>query len=577
MGITFARPRAAAVILGGALLVSLTAVPAASASTVAPSVTISNLTSGQTVSGSVEVDATITPAPDAPAQTVNFTISNGQNWIGQTITLLPGQCDTTCTVSWTGDTAQVLPYRTGGANVPETADGPGHVNVWVESAIGGFGAVTPVTIDNHRPTLAPSAGSLTSHGNLVGQGDQTINLAVTPKLSPTAPNGSTLTSVQLEVPGSPALPITDFTPSADGTSWTASIDTSAIPAGAYGGAIVATDSNGTVSAPLQVNLVVDHGFTLTLPDGTASVSGPSLAVPTLGYLYPDMPVCGQFPLSPVPTHIDILLDGKAWYSAPASSDDDYLGTGGCGVSVTSRATPPLLPFGHHTLTYMVTDINGVQDSVTQNVTVALPLASTWPTAPMSVAVGQTVSLAPKISAPDGFSKLKSWVIALNGTTLSSGTYPSQPTLHWTAPANRPQYGRLTLTTTSDSGLTDTSGFTFTSAWKTATFLHASATTVKPGTWVKLTAGTWGYYLGAWRQLTTIDATARDQWHYTGASTWTNGAAVYTNPATPGPANIWVKVAKSTCYRVVWTTNTPPSSDSPYLPSTTASVCVTAKP
>ena len=53
------------------------------------------------------------------------------------------------------------------------------------------------------------------------------------------------------------LAVTDFTPSADGSSWTVGADTSAVPEGAYTGAIVATDSNGTVSSPLMVNLLVD--------------------------------------------------------------------------------------------------------------------------------------------------------------------------------------------------------------------------------------------------------------------------------------------------------------------------------
>ena len=578
MGTATIHSRSAAVMLGGALLISLTAVPAASASTTIPTVTITSLTSGQTVAGSVEIDATITPVPDAPAQSVEFAVQNLAlgTAISQNITLQPGQCDTTCTVSWTADTAQLLPYRTGGAGVPRIEDGPASVSVYVNSAYGDPGATVPVTIDNHRPTLTAAADSVVSGTYVVGTGDQTVDLAVAPRISPTAPGSSTLTSVQLEVPGLPSLPITDFTPSADGSTWTVGADTSAVPEGAYTGAIVATDSNGTVSSPLRVNLLVDHGFTLTLPVGTPDVTGPQLNAPLLAYTYPGISYCAAQPYGATPVRTDILLDGHAWYSAPVASDRvENLGSGTCGIPAATTTTP-LLPLGHHTLTYVVTDTTGVQESVSQNVTVALPLASTWPTAPMYVAVGQTVSLAPKVTAPDGFSQLKSWAITLNGTTLASGTYPTQPTLHWTTPAKQTEYGRLTLTTTSDSGLTTTSGFTFTSTWETATFLHASATTVKPNTWVKLTASTWIYYLGTWRQLTTGDATARDQWHYTGSSTWTNGAAVYTSPATPGPANIWVKATRSTCYRVVWTPVIEPNSSTDYLPSTTAPVCVTVK-
>ena len=574
MGITTTRSRSAAAILGGALLISLMAIPAASASTAAPSVTISNLTSGQTISGSVEIDATITPLPDAPAQTVDFTLWNGVAQSYQRITLQPGQCDTTCTVSWTADTAQLLPYRPGGPSVPQLADGPASIRVYVETADGGDPETTiPVTIDNHRPTVAASAGSPTAQGYLEATGDQTADLAVNPKLSPTAPSGSTITSVELEIPGLPSLPVTDFTPSADGSTWTAGANTSAVPEGTYMGAIVATDSNGTVSSPLSVDLTVDHGFTLTLAPDTAAVTGQRLTPPTLAYTYSGF-TC-SLTYGATPAQVDIQLDGKPWYSAPVTSRSQYLASGACGIPAASGTTP-LLPLGHHTLTYVVTDTTGVQESVIQNVTVALPLADTWPTAPMAVAPGQTVTLASKVTSPDGFSQLKSWVIALNGTTLASGNYPTQPTLHWTTPAKQLESGRLTLTLRSDSGLTSTSGFSFDTAWETATFVHASATTVKPGTWVKLTASTWIYYLGAWRPNntpeTTAQAAAQDQWRSPGATTWNNGAKVENTLANPDPINIWVKPTANTCYRIVWNAYYTVE----LLPSTSAQLCVTVK-
>ncbi len=101
--------------------------------------------------------------------------------------------------------------------------------------------------------------------------------------------------------------------------------------------------------------------------------------------------------------------------------------------------------------------------------------------------GSTLRLAPTVTAPDRFSKLQSWKIAYNGTTLASGSYPTQPSLTWATPAKQLVNGKLTLTTVSDAGLASTDSVTVTGKWPTATFLNASATHVTRGAWVKLTA------------------------------------------------------------------------------------------
>jgi len=348
LGIAATRPRSAVVMLGSALLISLLTVPAASASTVPPSITV-NLTSGQTVSGSVEVDATITPSPDDPAQSVTFTangsLSPAASWNGQTVNLKPGQCDTTCTVSWTLDTTQLYPYRTGGSPIPLLPDGTADVSVNVTSAYNSTTVNTQVTVDNDRPTLAVAPDSDTFWNILQGVGDQSIDLSVVPKVSPTAPTGSTISSVELEIPGLPSLPVTDFTPSADGTSWTDSADTSGVSAGEYDGAVVATDSNGVVSAPLPVQLTVDHGFVLSAGPSAIALTPTGLSTQVLSMTFSNGQLCNGYPAHVVPAQVDILLDGQPWFSSPVNPKQvgGYVGEGTTCLFRPTATTPPPLP------------------------------------------------------------------------------------------------------------------------------------------------------------------------------------------------------------------------------------------
>lgn len=575
MGISRTRLRDLSALLGGALLVSLPIAPVAAAATAGSTVTITSLSSGQTVSGTVAVDATIQPAPGAALQSVSYSIQGQSGTQTQIVPLTPGQCTSTCNVSWTWNTAAVQTYVAGGAAVPVLADGEAKV---VVSANGSGGSVTStdlVMVNNHRPTLVAAPGALVSIGYLMGVGNQSTTLRVVPTVAPTAPTGSTVSSVQLEVPG---LPVANFSLSGDGSVWTANVDSSAFAPGFYSGSIVATDSNGTVSKPLRAELVIDHGFTLAAPP--APVIGPDWASTTLMYSYPpkvpgDLGSCGSEILGVVPDHVDVYLDGTLWHSADIAVKQVVpAGDGMCEIpEAGTDSSPAPLPFGHHTLSYTVTDGVGLTETTaTQSVTVALPLTTSWPTAAMTVLEGSTVRLAPAVTAPDGFSTLKSWTIAFNGATLASGSYPSTPSLDWTTPAKTKVSGALTLTTTSDSGLTTQSSFPLTGVWNSATFLKASAATVAPGAWVKLTATPWEDIAGAWKDPNTIDSTVRFQWHGAGTSTWSNGSSVNISAAKPGPVGVWVRVWQNECFRAQWNY----SATGVYLPSTSAAACVTVK-
>lgn len=567
MGTSRARLRNLSTLLGGALLVSVPAT-AASAAATGPTIVISNLTSGQTVSGQVTVDATVQSTPGAPVTAVTFAISNGSYVEQQTVTAQPGQCDTSCTLSWTADTTAVRTYGSIAMPIPVLPDGKGYdVSAQTSTSAGSALTDVPVVLDNHRPTVSPAPGSDMQGSRIVALGNQSASMGVTATVSPTAAAGTSVSTVEFELPGIPQIAPIRFSQAAGGGSaWTMTEDTSALPAGLYEGAIVATDSNGMVNPLLPAVMVVDHGFKLTAPAG--NVISPAWGASDFGYAYPSNPVCGNIQPWAGLAQSQLYVDGTLWSTADLTQVSAVqLSASSCEMPVAGslqKVTP--LPFGHHTLTYVVTDEAGVQEKATQDVTVALPLAASWPTAPITLTEGSTLHLAPAVTAPDGFSKLQAWTIAYNGTTLASGSYPTRPSLTWATPAKQLVNGKLTLTSVSDSGLTSTDSVTVSGAWPSATFLNASATSVARGAWVKLTATPWQKVADAWSNADKVAGKTTIQWQ--GGANWYNGPSVSTSPA-----GVWVHAESSECYRAVWS----PATGTTDLGSTSAPVCITVKP
>ena len=562
MGISRARPRNISALLGGALLATVPATAATAATAPAPTVAISSVSNGQTLSGQVTISVTIQVPAGVTISSAVLAIRDGSNEEYGTVAPQPGQCDSSCTLAWTADTAALRPYGATSTSYPVLPDAGGSILATVNSTAGPtYATPVSVTIDNHRPTLAPAPGSRSYLRETEALGDQSATFTVNAAASPTAAAGTTVSSVEFELPGAkPAFPAIQFTQDGSSSTWTATGDTSALTPGIYTGTIVATDSNGTVSSLLPAVIVVDHGFTLTAP--TVGVVGPDWTSGQFDYAYPEPFTCGNAYTGAHLANVDVLADGKQWGSGNLTYTDPQSTPNGCAVPL--NLVP--LPFGHHVLTYVVTDEAGVQEQVSQDVTVALPLATSWPTAPITVTEGSTLHLAPTVTAPDRFSNLQSWQIAYNGTTLASGSYPNQPSLTWTTPAKQLVNGKLTLTTVSDSGLTSTDTVTVTGAWPTATFLNASATSVARGAWVKLTATPWQRVAGTWSNAAKVTAKTTIQWQR--GSDWYNGTSLSTSPA-----GVWVHAATSECYRAVWA----PAAGGTDLGSTSAPICITVKP
>ncbi len=575
MGIARTRLRSVSALLGGALLASLPITPASAADPApAPTVSISNLTTGQSVSGKVEIDALITLPAGVTAQSVEFAYGDrsGDIVAPADVALEPGECIVTCTVSGTVDLAQNTGWDPEDVPAPAVPDGRnGKLTAFVSTSSGLVDAGVAVVVDNHRPTVAAPAGSSQLEGDLAERGNQSVSLSVEVGASPTAPLGTTVSSVALEQPG---MPDVEFTRPASGSLWTATVDTSSLSPGTYWVGVVATDSNDVTGSPITALLVVDHGFTLTAP--AAAVVGPNWGSFQLTFQY-----LGQLPCSSMyeqtavtAEHVDVLVDGRLWNSADLTSAElnDSNATICTLPAAVNNPEPKPLPLGRHTISYVVTDSIGVQETAIQQVTVALPLATTWPNAPMAVVEGTTLHLAPTVSAPDGFSTLKSWSITFNGAQLASGDYPARPSLTLVTPAKQAIKGTLTLATTSDLGITSQNSFQLIGEWQTNTYLWASHSTAARGSSIRLTASTWAQYLGTWSRAGSDDATVHFQWQYPGSKTWFNGGSAFENPGTPGPVVTMTRVWRSMCFRAVWTYYSPGF----FLPSTSTPVCISVK-
>jgi hypothetical protein len=566
------------VLVGTALCATLPSITAAHAATTAPTVALTvngqtpNGTTPLTVSGVMNVTATITAAPNNPVETVRFSMFNSSFF--HVVTLQPGQCDTTCTVQASFDTSTVQGYATGGVGTPTTADGFHNLQVTAMDASYPYGSAgASIQVDNHRPTAGVGAGT---YPTLTAT--KTLTWTLTPAVSPTAPAGTTISDIELEAPGT-SLPVSHFTKNADG-SWTLTADTSSVN-GAYAIAAVATDSNGTISNPQHAELIADNGFTLTTPSAT-QLNPTGWGGLQLGYSYPNnWAGCNNTYIAGKtlgPTNVELQVDGKVWQDSPVRPGVPLPvdSSGHCelpAVGNTGVAANPL-PVGKHTLTWVVTDTYGVQESATESVMVGMPLTSNWPTGPMFPVAGSTLRLNPVVSSPDGVSTLQSWSITdQTGKTLASGTGATAPSLTLATPATAETSGTLTLNLVSDQGLSSSQSFSYQTGWQTGAFAHVSATSVKAGTWVKLSSDIWERVAGTWKENPGYIGTVQYQWSTAGSGVWHNTSLVHVGGAQPAvPPTAWSLVSSNVCYRVVYT-----EANYWMLPATSAPVCVTVKP
>lgn len=571
MHISRRRIRSMAVLSATAMCATLPAISAAHAApTTGPTLSATvngvpmNSRAIMSASGVMDVTATITAVPGQPVTQIGYYFA--ASLLGGTTTLAPGSCTSTCTVHLSVDTSALTPYNAAGVEIPAVNDGLHTFGLYVNTPPMSASQTMWVNVDNQRPTVTAPSGQ-----SFVVRAAKQFTWTVKPSAA-TAP-GTTITGVEfgLDAPGLPAIP---FTENPDG-SWTVTADTSSLAPGAYDIVAVATDSKGTLSRPLDVRLLVDTGFALTTNPAIGIT--PDLHGLKLGYSYPGNwvacgPVNGYYL---APTDIQLRVDGQnwqdfpvgqAWWNTPGSSQCAVPVIGNSAVSVKP------LPLGTHTLTYVVTDSNGVQESTSQTVTVGDALTSTWPSGQVTLGAGSTLNLKPTITSPDGSSTLKSWTITdQNLDVLASGTGATPPSLTFPTSAKQETNGLLDLNLVSNLGIASGQSFTYQTGWPTAAFAHLSATSIAKGSWVDLSADIWQRTAGAWVHDPRQTGTVQWQWSTPGSNVWHTGTTVLTSINAPRPAAIWTRPGGSACYRVVY------SEPSDVIPGISAPVCVMVKP
>ncbi|MEZ0065317.1 hypothetical protein ABIA32_001313 [Streptacidiphilus sp. MAP12-20] len=412
------------------------------------------------VSGTVQVTVRIQAPAGDPVTSVDVRL-DGANYVGMptptfTLPLAPGECDVTCTKTFSVDTAETLPTIAGATPASLFSDYNLVVSVAAHTARAEGFAGELFRNDNHLPFVYPASG-----GSAGGK-STTVDVGV--GVSPTAAAGTSISDVQLITPDSALTTPVHLTPTGHGAVWQAVVDTMSLSAGRHPAEIVAVDSAGHISTPIPVTLLVEHGFTL-LARPTSDIYLPDES-PFLVIDYTGLAGCPSA-LAPLnaPRHLDVRIDGTPWHA----EDLTMTGENACAVSWDGRAWP--LPTGRHRLAVTLTDADGYTAQWAQQITVVRPLKVSTPGATVLVP-GSVFRPKVTVSSQDGISHVQSWKFTLGTTVLAHGQYPTPPSLRWTTPVNKQVHGTVVFTATSNFGLTVSTGMRLDTRWLTAVFLTA---------------------------------------------------------------------------------------------------------
>ncbi|MFF3990519.1 hypothetical protein ACFY0B_38905 [Streptomyces sp. NPDC001797] len=437
--------RSLAVVASAAVLCAVTPVSAAVADDTGAVITIDGISSdaggdgtvsaGQTITGTTDVTFTVQADPgDEPTEAVVSITGSGEyqgtGTVKQTFTLNPGYCLPSCTLHATLDTAATQQFggAANGVEAPLVNDGANTVHIEVDSPRPRtVTADTAVTVDNGRPTVTlpdlPGEDAWTTYKPVGLTADDALSLRATA-------TGDKGVSRVRYFSSSRAWPApVDLTAPEDGSTWTTTLDTSAVPAGLYAGDlfVVAYDKDGRAGSPVRALTLVDHGFTVTPKLGT--VIRPDKTPVSVQYAYP--PALNKaFPYNfnyAYPVSTTVSVDGKAQATTPV---DAYTYEGNTAGFIADVGP---LPYGTHTLTFDTVDNRGAHGRVDLPVRVVSEVAPTWTDGFQDFPVaGSSWKLAATTSAADGVSRAEHWTLDVDGTAVATGSYPTQPAGTWKA-------------------------------------------------------------------------------------------------------------------------------------------------
>lgn len=434
------------------------------------------VSAGQTVTGTTDVTFTVHADPDdePTGAVVSITGSGeyqGTGTVKQTFSLNAGDCLPSCTLHASLDTAATQQFEgsTNGVAAPLVNDGANVVHIEVDSPRPRtVTADAAVTVDNGRPAVTlpdlPGEDAWTSHEPVGLSADDELSLRATAS----GDNGVSRVRYFSSSRAWPA-PVDLTAPDGDAT-WTTTLDTSAVPAGLYAGDlyVVAYDKDGRAGSPVRAVTLVDHGFTVTPEIGT--VIHPDATPVNVRYAYPSA-INKAFPSNlnyAYPVSTTVSLDGTARATTPVGA---YTYKGNTAGFV---ADLPQLPYGSHTLTFDTIDNRGAHGRVDLPVRVVSEVAPTWTDGFQDFPLaGGNWKFAATTSAADGVSRAEHWTLDVDGTTVATGGYPTQPAGSWRA--TTPGVHDVTLTIVSQYGDTTVSSMPLRVLAATTTQLTGPAT------------------------------------------------------------------------------------------------------
>jgi hypothetical protein len=426
----------AAVCASAALLITVVPAPAATADDAGAVITVDNISAGQTISGTADVTFTVQGDPDDEPTSAVVSISGygpGTGTVKRTIALAAGDCLPSCTLHAALDTTATEQFggATNGVAVPLVNDGSRDLHIEVNSPRPRtVTSDTTVTVDNNEPVV--SLPDLPADDNAAWAAHQAIGLDADDQLALRAvASGANGVSGVRFFSSSSAWPApVDLTDTDGNGEWTGTVDTSAVKPGLWLQQwVVAYDKDGRAGTPVLADTLVDHGFTIT--PQLASVIHPVMGAISLSYAYPSA-LNKAFPANlnyAYPVSNTVLLDGETLATTPVNK---YTYEGDTNVLIAELGDNPL-PYGAHTLTFDTVDNRGAHGRAEVPVTVVSSVEPTW-TAGFSdfPVAGHTWKAAATTSAEDGISRAQSWTLAVDGTTVSTGSYPAQPSGSWKA-------------------------------------------------------------------------------------------------------------------------------------------------
>ncbi|GGN07307.1 hypothetical protein GCM10011578_031800 [Streptomyces fuscichromogenes] len=475
--------RSLAVAASAAVLCSVASATAAVADDTGAVITFDGISSdaggdgtvsaGQTVTGTTDVTFTVQADPDdEPTEAVvSITGSGayqGTGTVKQTFALNPGDCLPSCTLHATLDTAATRQFAgaTNGVAAPLVNDGANTVHVEVDSPRPRtVTANTAVTVDNGRPTVTlpdlPGDAAWTSYQPVGLSADDELSLRAT------ATGADGVSRVRYFSSGTAWPAPVDLTAPKSGTTWTTTLDTSAVPAGLYAGGVyvVAYDKDGRAGSPVRADTLVDHGFTIT--PKLDSVIRPDETTASVTYAYPSA-LDKKFPANlnyAYPVSTTVSLDGTAQATTPVT-DSTYEGN-----TAGFLADLGELPYGAHTLTFDTVDNRGAHGRTDLPVRVVSEVTPTWTDGFQDFPVaGSSRKFAATTSAADGVSRAEHWTLDVDGTAFATGSYPAQPAGTW----------KTTTTGVHDVTLTIVSQYGDTTVRSVSTRVLAATTTQLTG-------------------------------------------------------------------------------------------------